>query len=164
METGNAGTIAIDKNTGAILAVSSGDNDHFVFNNIEDAKNAIIVPVVIGSWIPKNPGALESDMITNVTKNGVTVDDGSGGQRPINTNDIGSILNDDKSIDVYYPLNSQVLQGSESEQGFPSLINQSNNIQKNGIYYNLNGVKTLYTEELTTNNDIDLTFGGLYSA
>ena len=164
METGNAGTIAIDKNTGAILAVSSGDNDHFVFNNIEDAKNAIIVPVVIGSWIPKNPGALESDMITNVTKNGVTVDDGSGGQRPINTNDIGSILNDDKSIDVYYPLNSQVLQGSESDQGFPSLINQSNNIQKNGIYYNLNGVKTLYTEEATTNNDIDLTFGGLYSA
>ena len=169
---GQYATVVINKNTGEFLGTVNGDNDSFTFNNVEDAENAVVVPVMIGSWKPENPGTIEADLMGKVGSNGLMVSDGAGGERAVNSNDIANALNEDKSVTVYLPLNSLVLTGGEKAKGVPSLINQSKVIQDSGLYYmkdttgdGVGDTKVKYTPggPSAYNDNLDLTFGGQFS-
>jgi hypothetical protein len=166
----SVGIAYIDRRTGDLITFDNQedvDHNSAVFRNQEQAKYAYAVPVIQGVWKPTEAGSIESNISVKIQEGGLVKSDGSR----INPDDIENALNQDKSVDIYMPLNSLITTQSPGVVNeYQDFIKRANDINEKGIFYRQDGNKIKYEQEENpgsadaSGESFDFRFGGEFSS
>lgn len=135
------GIVYIDKRTGDLINFANQEDvthGDVTFESEEQARYAYAVPVISGFWKPTEPDNIQQNIVTGIKNRQLTREDGT----PLEPEDIENALNQDKTVDIYMPLNSLITNTSpEVVNEYKAFIDQANSINEKGIFYRKDGQK-----------------------
>ena len=164
IDAGSVVAIAVDKRTGEIIKYDTNaygnrtpdmqnSRSSFVFDSKEQADNAIIIPALVGKFTPRDEDKLKKQINAKITDDGQIMVNGEA----LDAQDMDTILNTVKNVDMFFPLNNRV----STDSDYKNYIDYVDRINETGIFYlDESGTKRKKGDEITSDAGFDFTFGG----